>query len=348
MTQKTYKRSILAAPKEIRFEDVPIPVPGPGQALVQVKACALCTWEQRVYAGTDTTVYPLLGGHEVSGVLTELGPGVQVHAKPGDHVVAAKLYRCFQCTSCRRGLDSICDNAWANRTPGEPAGPGGLSEYMLVDGYQLYPVTADVSFAESCLSEPVACVLRSIKKARVQPADNVVIIGAGIMGLLHLMLSQRLGARVFVSEPNAERAAKARAMGAAATIDPTKENFVERVKELTNGRGADVIFAAIGIAAVIEESVKAVGKGGRLMVYASVHPRGSMITIDPNLFHNKEIVLTGTVSQDQEDFLQAVSLISTRTLDVRPLISQTFPFAQLREALEAAITTGTYRVVVTM
>ena len=79
---KTYTRSILASPKEIIFEQVPIPTPGPGQALVQVKACAVCTWEQRVYAGTDKSSYPLLGGHEVSGVLVEVGSGVLTKAKP--------------------------------------------------------------------------------------------------------------------------------------------------------------------------------------------------------------------------------------------------------------------------
>jgi threonine dehydrogenase-like Zn-dependent dehydrogenase len=175
-----------------------------------------------------------------------------------------------------------------------------------------------------------------------------VIIGAGIMGLLHLTMLQRLGARVFVSEPNPVRAAKACELGALGTIDPTKENFVEKVKALTGGRGADVIVAAIGVAAAIQEAIQAVGKGGRLMVYASVQPRGSTITIDPNLFHNKEIVLSGTVSQSHEDFLQAVSLLTTRTVDVRPLITNVFPFAQLREALEAALNGNNYRVVVTM
>ncbi len=345
---KTYTRSILASPKEIVFEEVPVPTPGPGQALVQVKACAVCTWEQRVYAGTDKGSYPLLGGHEVSGVLAEVGPGVLTSAKPGDHVVASRLTRCFQCTSCRRGLDSICDNAWANRTPGVPAGPGGFSEYMLLDAYQLYPAVGDVPFEESCLSEPLSCVLRSIKKAQVQPADNVVIIGAGIMGLLHLTMLQRLGARVFVSEPNPVRAAKARELGALEAFDPTQESFVDKVKSVTGGRGADVIVAAIGVAPAIQEAINAVGKGGRLMVYASVQPRGSTITIDPNLFHNKEIVLTGTVSQGHEDFLQAVSLLTTRTVDVRPLISRTFPLAQLRDALEAALNGNNYRVILTM
>ena len=345
---RTFKRSIIVAPREIVVEEVPLHTPGPGQALVQVKACALCTWEQRAYSGVDTSSYPLLGGHEVSGVLAEVGPGVQFKARPGDHVVVAPLNRCFQCTSCRRGLDNICDNSWANRQPGVPMGPGGLAEYLLVDAYKIHPVVGDVPFVESCLSEPVSCVLRSIEKAAVRPGDNVVIIGAGTMGLLHLMMLKRLGARVFVSEPNPTRAAKAQELGALETIDPGKESLVERVRVLTNGRGADVIVVAVGVAAAIEEALPAVGKGGRLMVYASIHPRGSTITIDPNLFHHKELVLSGTVSQGQEEFLRAVALVTTRTFDVRPLITGVFPFSQLCEGLEAAMDGSNYRVIVTM
>ena len=109
-----------------------------------------------------------------------------------------------------------------------------------------------------------------------------------------------------------------------------------------------MIFCAIGIPAAIEQAVSAVGKGGRVMVYASVHPRDSMITIDPNLFHGREITLTGTMSQDHEDFLQAVGLLSNCIVDMKPLVSAVYPFSQLKEALEAAISPETYRVIVTM
>ena len=346
---ETYTCSILTGVKQIEFGEMPIPEPGPTQALVKVRACALCTWEQRVYAGVERSFYPLLGGHEVAGELVKAGEQVLTKAKPGDRVVAAMLTRCGQCVSCRRGLDNICDNAWANRPTGAPAGPGGLSEYVLIEDYQLYPVgNSDVPFEELCLAEPLACVLRSMKKARVEPADSVVIVGAGIMGLLHLTLVQRLGARVIVSEPNPARAAKARSLGAMVTIDPTSEDFVKRTKELTSGRGPDVVFCTVGVLAAVEQAVSVVAKGGRVMMYASVHPRGSMITVDPNLFHGKEITLTGTMSQDHEDFLQAVSLLSNRIVDLKPLVSAVYPFSQLKEALETAINSGTYRVIVTM
>lgn len=344
---KTYKRAVFVGPKQIRFDDVPIPEPEPRQALVKVKACALCTWEQRVYSGVDP-FYPLAGGHEVSGELVKIGSQVYTDADIGDSVMAAPLTRCGYCESCRRGLDNICDNNRKKFRDTDVPGPAGLAEYILLDDYQLYKASNDVSFEEISLSEPVACVLRSIRKANLQRGDNVVISGAGIMGLLHLMMAKQVGTRVIMSEPNAERAALAKELGADDTVDPMSEPFVERVLDLTGGRGADHLFTAVSVADAVEQSVAAVAKGGRVAVYASVHPKPAKITIDPNPFHSKEITLTGTVSQDKEDVRQAVKMISEGLIDLTPFISQTFPFEQLETAFEAALGPDTYRVIVNM
>jgi threonine dehydrogenase-like Zn-dependent dehydrogenase len=263
-------------------------------------------------------------------------------------VMASPLTRCGYCESCRRGLDNICDN---NRKPfrnTDVPGPAGLAEYILLDDYQLYKANNATSFEEICLTEPVACVLRSVRKAQVERADNVVVIGAGIMGLLHLYLAKQTGARVIVSEPNPERAAFAKKMGADETIDPTQDPFIEQVKALTGGRGADAIFCAMSIASAVEEAIGAAAKGGRVLVYASIHPRDTKITVDPNLFHSNEIVLTGTVSQDKEDVLQTVRMISGGLIDVKPFISLVLPFEKLEEGLQAALRPDTYRVIVTM
>jgi threonine dehydrogenase-like Zn-dependent dehydrogenase len=344
---ETYKRAVFVGPQQIRIDELSIPEPGPRQALVKVKACALCTWEQRVYSG-EQKFYPLAGGHEVSGELVKLGSQVFTDAQIGDRVMASPLTRCGYCESCRRGLDNICDN---NRKPfrnTDVPGPAGLAEYILLDDYQLYKANNETSFEEICLTEPVACVVRSVRKARVERADNVVVIGAGIMGLLHLHLAKQVGARVIVSEPNAERAAFAKKMGADETIDPTQDPFAEQVKALTGGRGADVIFCAMSVASAVEEAISAAASGGRIHVYASIHPRGTKISIDPNPFHSKEIVLTGTVSQDKEDVLQTVRMISGGLIDVKPFISLVLPFEKLEEGLQAALRPDTYRVIVTM
>jgi threonine dehydrogenase-like Zn-dependent dehydrogenase len=344
---ETYKRAVFVGPQQIRIDELPIPEPGPRQALVKVRACALCTWEQRVYSG-EQKFYPLAGGHEVSGELVKLGSQVFTDAQIGDRVMASPLTRCGYCESCRRGLDNICDN---NRKPfrdTDVPGPAGLAEYILLDDYQLYRADNGVSFEEICLTEPVACVVRSVRKAQVERADNVVVIGAGIMGLLHLYLAKQVGARVIVSEPNADRAAFAKKMGADEVFDPIQSPFAEQVRALTNGRGADVVFCAMSVASAVEEAIGAAAKGGRILVYASIHPRGTKISIDPNPFHSNEIVLTGTVSQDKKDVLQTVRMISRGLVDLKPFISLVLPFERLEEGLQAAMRPDTYRVIVTM
>ncbi len=342
---ETYKRAVFVAPRTIRFDELPLPEPGPTQALVKVKACALCTWEQRSYTGEEP-FYPLSSGHEVSGELLKVGSRVFTRARVGDRVVASMLTRCGYCDSCRRGMDNICDNNRKAYRDAGVAGPAGLAEYVLLEDYQLYPGSNDVSFEELCLAEPLACVIRSVTKSGVGRGDQAVVVGAGIMGSLHLVLLKQAGATVFVSEPNPERAAFALEMGADAIIDPTNDSFPDKVKALTGGRGADAVFCAVSIGAVVEQAVEAVAKGGRVHVYASIHPRGTKISIDPNLFHSKEIVLTGTMSQDRQDMRKAVDMISNQTIDLRPLISCTFPLLDLEKGLQAAIRPDTYRVIV--
>ncbi|NLF00736.1 MAG: zinc-binding dehydrogenase [Anaerolineales bacterium] len=343
----TYTRAVFVAPRQIRFDEVPIPEPGPHQALVRVHACALCTWEQRLYSGEERH-YPLLGGHEVAGELVKLGSQVYMDIQPGDRVMASTLTRCFHCEACRRGLNNICDNQRKLMNAGDVPGPGGLAEYVLLDDYQVYKASNDAPYEEICLSEPLACVIRSLKQSRVQRGDDAVVIGAGVMGLLHITLLKQIGARVIVSEIDPARIEFARKMGVHAVINPKERPFVDQIRELTNGRGADVIYCAVSIASVVEEAVESVAKGGRVHLYASIYPRDARITINPNLFHSKEIVLTGTVSQDQEDVRQAVRIISQGQINLKPFISLVLPFERLDEGMQAAMRSDTYRVIVTM
>jgi L-iditol 2-dehydrogenase len=345
----TYRRSVITAPGQVIFEEVPLPRPGRRQVLVKIAAAALCTWEQRVYAGIDTWSYPLVGGHEFAGQVTAIGPEVSQPLAVGDQVAVSGLRRCGECWACRRGYDNICDSHQSLvRVPGQAWGPGGFSEYALVEAYQVYRFRRPVHPFEAALAEPLACVLHDVKRFPPKRGDTVVIVGAGIMGLLHLAVLRSSGAVVVVSEPEPVRRQKALEMGAHAVIDPSAEDYVDRVRRLTDGRGASVTYVAIGIGSVIEQAVQASAKRGIVSVYASVHPRGSTIQVDPNLLHAREVVLSGSLAQDHEDFLDAVWSIGERTIDVTPVISAAFPLLELPAAFDAAARPDTYRVFVTL
>jgi threonine dehydrogenase-like Zn-dependent dehydrogenase len=344
--QARYRRSVITGPRQIAFEEVALPAPGPRQVLVKVTAAAVCTWEQRVYTGIDNWSYPLVGGHEYAGEVIAVGPGVMQRLAAGDQVAVAGLRRCGECWACRRGYDNMCDNQHSAREPGKPFGPGGFGEYALLDGYQVYRYPRPVEPMEAALAEPLACVLHDVNRFTPRRGDTAVVVGAGIMGLLHLAALRSTGAVVVVSEPNATRRAKALEMGAHAVIDPSAEDYVAAVQRLTEGRGASVTYVAIGAPSAIEQAVQAAAKRGIVSVYASVNPRGTLIQVDPNVFHHKEVLLSGSLAQDHEDFLDAVWSIAHRTIDVKPLLSRSFPLEQLEDAFAAAARTDTYRVFV--
>ncbi|HZP96436.1 MAG TPA: alcohol dehydrogenase catalytic domain-containing protein [Candidatus Limnocylindria bacterium] len=344
--QGSYARAVITGPNTIVMEHVPIQTPGAGQVLVRMRASALCTWEQRTFAGIDTFSYPLVGGHENSGVIQAIGPDVELKAKVGDQVALAGLKRCGQCHSCRRGVLNLCDNARSKRVPNAPWGPGGFGEYVLAEAYQVYPVGPVATPLEAALTEPASCVIHDMKRHPVRSGDVVVIVGAGIMGLLHLVLVKKTPCFVIVSEPEPERRAKAKELGADALIDPATEDYVARVNELSGGNGANVTYVAIGVPKAIEAAVAAAAKRGVVSCYASVHPRGSTITVDPNSFHHREVTLSGSIAQDPDDFLAAADIIGRREIDLRPLISMTFPLSRLADAFAAAGRKDTYRVFV--
>jgi len=335
-------RSFLVAPRQLKMETLPIPTPADNQALIKVHSCALCTFEQRIYSGEEPH-YPFAGGHEVSGTVVSKGRLVFGLA-PGDHVALAGLVRCGQCESCRRGYDNICENMYAVQDP--QGGPAGLGEYVLRTGADCFKIAPEVKLEHAALAEPLACVLRSVKRAHLQAGERVVIVGAGIMGLLHLQLAKRDNAVVIVSEPDAARQAKATALGADHVFNPLEKDYVKTVKELTGGRGADVTFICVAHTGTIEPAVIASANDGRVLLYSSFFPKGKKIEVDPNIFHKKEVVLSGTMSQTGQDFFEAAELISRRVLDFQPLISATYPLGQLETAFQVALTPGSYRVLV--
>lgn len=339
------KTAVFTGPKQIEIRDIDLPPMKPDQILVKVRAVGLCTWEQRFYRGTDPNSYPFRGGHEVSGEVVQIGPEARTEAVPGDVVCLALTTRCGTCYYCRRGLDNFCLYS-SDTDPNQIWGPAGLSEYIVVEDYQLYRADAGLTFEELALTEPVACVVRSVDTPPLEFGDVVIVQGVGIMGLLHVQFLKQQGVRVVVAEPDADRRETALAMGADFALDPRSSDFEALVQDQTRGLGVPAVFFTGGGGPAVEQGLALLAKGGWLCLYGSVYPKGT-IQIDPNEIHYRELFFTGTFSHTRASFRQAVAAISARLVDLKPLISARVPFLEVLHGFELAVTSDTYRVVAT-
>jgi L-iditol 2-dehydrogenase len=338
------RTTIFNGPKDLEVREIELPELGPGQVLVKVKACALCTWEQRFYKGSKPQDYPFRGGHEVAGELVEVAPGALCEASVGDRVAGAIMTRCGACEPCRRGMDNFCVNDTGGYLAGQAWGPGGLSDYILLEDYQVYRAAPNLDYAALALAEPVACVIRSVNLPPLVFGDAVMVQGVGTMGLLHVLLLKQRGVRVIVSEPDAARRQKSLACGADLACDPLAEDLQRVARDFTGGRGVKAAFFTSGGQPAIEAALGALAQAGWLCLYGSMHPSGQ-VQIDPNYVHYNELVVTGTFSHTKASFRQAVAMLSQRQLDLMPLVSQCVPFPNLDYGFERAMSPDTYRVV---
>jgi L-iditol 2-dehydrogenase len=340
----TMRAGVLVAPRELELREFILPRPGPGQILVGVRATALCTWEQRTYQGIQEVKAPFVGGHETAGVVAAVGQGV-TRLEVGDRVTLGPV-ACDECYYCRRGFPSRCESFLGRFSLDGAWGPWGLAEYKLAPARAAFRIPAELSFEEAALAEPISCVVHSTRALQPELADDVVVIGAGPMGLLNLLVLKRRGARVIVCELDAARRDKARALGADVVLDPNDGDFAGQVRGLTDGRGADAVVAAVGSAAVDALAFEMVGKTGKVVLFASAHP-SPPLQVDHNVLHKNEVDVLGVESKSVQDFQIAVRLLSQRLIDVRPLIDRCVPLRELETAFELAIRPDTYRVIVT-
>lgn len=346
MSEKMKAVAVVETGK-INLIDITKPVPGPGQVLIKIRACALCTYEQRVYLGISRMSLPFVGGHEIAGEIAQVGPGVNPEIYCiGKKAAARIIYKCGSCYYCRRGHENLCIETNRNLVS-EPgvSGLGGLGQFIAVDTSQLWILPDDISFEEAALSEPLACVVNSIEKGNPQMGDDVVIIGGGIMGMLHLMCAKLRGARTIMSEPDEQRRCLAHELGCDITINPVHNDPVQAVRDLTGGRGAEVVFNTTAISSVAEQAIQMTGSLGRCVMYSSQHP-DEPVKISPNRLHHTEAVITGAVSPSVRSFDVSVNLLTKKIIKPEKLISGVFDYTQADKAFEEAVKPGTYRVII--
>ena len=342
------RAAVVSGERQISIQTTQTPDLRNNEALVKVRAVALCTLEQRAFLGVMKMPLPFLGGHEVAGDIVALGPTANKKLwAEGQRVAVRLLYSCGECHNCRTGHANLCTHA--QRKPireGMFPGPGGLCDYIVVTTNDLYPIPDSLTYEEAALTEPLACCVHSTEKADIQLADDVVVIGGGIMGLNHVMLAKCRGARVILSEVDGERRKLAEELGADITFNPMEVDPVAKVKELTDGRGADVVINTTAIASVVPQAIDMTGPCGRMVQYSSMHP-DAPAPVSPQMLHSTEKIITGSISPTPQDFFKSNRLLSSGIIDMKKLIAARFAFEDAQAAFEQAVVPGTYRVIVT-
>lgn len=333
------KAAVLVSPENIEIQEVEKPVIKDDEILVRIENCGICTLEQRLFRGDMKIYYPLVPGHEASGEIVEIGPDVLGSYREGMRVALDLVTRCGECYFCRTGHSNMC----ANRFNKGQRVLGGFAEYISVKATQVFEIADGTSFQNAAFAEPVACCIRSLKKIGVGLGEDVVIVGAGPMGIMHLQVANCMGARVFVSDPDTKRLAKAAELGAFQIIDPSKEDLKEIILSETGGRGADAAIITSPAQAALDSTFDILSKTGRVNIYTSYLEKYPL-PADANTLHRNEYLVTGSEGRTEIDFHQAVRLIDFGKVSVAPLVSKVVGFSGIEEGIRAAMTSETLRV----
>ena len=322
---------------DLRIEEVPTPAPGPGEALLKVKAAAICGTDVRILADGSPIVdagRPLILGHEFAGVIHAVGEGVTACA-PSDRVAVAPNMGCGYCDLCVSGNGQLCPDYRALGVNLD----GGFAEYALIPaeaagGGNLVPL-GQSSFVEGALNEPFSCALNGFERCTVQPGDFVLIVGAGAIGLMHAKLAKLAGAsRVVLSDLSEERQATARAMDDAfitvGALDATQ------AAALTDGHLFDAIITACPSPAAQQASLSLAAINGRICLFGGLPKGREEVSLNTNIIHYKQLIVTGTTRASLAQYRKTLRFIREKALSMEDLVTRRGPLAQIAELFELA------------
>ncbi len=310
---------------DVRLEEMPVPRIGPGELLVRVEACGIC--------GSDVMEWdrvpraPLVLGHEIAGVVVELGGGLEGEFAKGDRVTAAHHVPCNTCRYCLSGHHTVCETL--RRTHFDP---GGFAEFLRLPAINVdrgvFRLPDEVSFEEACFTEPLACVLRGQMIARLQPGQSVLVIGSGIAGLIHVQLAVKLGAsRVVATDITPYRLEAAKRFGADSTIH-ADEDVPPRLRQLNEGRLADLVVVCTGAPSALAQALNSVERGGTVLFFAATEPSVTLPVPVTQLFYKNDITLTTSYAGSPDDYATALELIRSRRVRFGEMITHRLSLAE--------------------
>jgi len=303
--------------KDVRLEERPVPSIGPGEALVRIEASGIC--------GSDVMEWyrvkkaPLVLGHEIAGEIVDVGPGVTRYKK-GDRVAASHHVPCNTCAYCLTGRHTVCDTLRTTNFD-----PGGFAEFVRLPAINVdrgtYLLPDEVSYEEATFVEPVACVLRAQRIARLQPGQSVLVIGSGMTGLLHINLAAASGAgRIIATDVQEYRLNAAGQLGADYVVD-ARDDVTAAVRKCNGGRGADIVFVCTGAPRAIEQALDSVDRGGTVLFFAPTDP-GVKIAVDvTEMFFRNGVTFTSSYAGSPADHVAAVELLRAQRVQAQEMIT---------------------------
>lgn len=308
--------------RDVRLEEIPVPVIGPGEILIRVQASGIC--------GSDLMEWyrlpkaPLVLGHEIAGEVVEVGEGV-LEFKPGDRVMATHHVPCNTCHHCLRGNHSSCGTLRTTHFD-----PGGFSEYIRIPAINVdrgvLKLPDEVSYDEASFVEPLGCVLRGQRLAGFQITDSVLVMGSGITGLLHIQLARAQGAgRIIATDVSDYRLSAAARFGADYAVK-AGEDVASFTREVNDGRLADFVIVCTGAKSAIEESFGLVEPGGTILFFAPSGP-GASISIPFNEFWWSGIKTVSSYAASPSDLALALELIRAGRVNVRDMVTHRLPLS---------------------
>lgn len=321
---------------DIRYEEVPTPRPREGEVLIRVRAEGVCGSDLLLLSGDfpyikdGRTTYPFTPGHEWAGEVAEVGKGVEGF-RVGEAVVGEPSLGCGECSWCLGGRYDLCPQR--QEVGSLRNKDGGYAEYIVMPGRHIYKVPKGVSMEEAALTEPAADAFYALQKVKVSGRNLVVILGDGPMGLLSLQMAAAFGApRVILAGLSDYKLSVARELGATEVINVQKENLREKVENLTQAQGAEVVVEASGNPEAIAETVHLVKPGGEIVVLGIYG--GDPIRFDMTPLVLKDATLIGS-HVSPNCFIPTLNLMASGKIQTGPLITHRFPLSAVSDALKA-------------
>jgi L-iditol 2-dehydrogenase len=333
---KTMSVAVYYNNHDIRLDERPVPKIGHGEILVKTEACGLCGGETMEWYYIPRA--PIVLGHEATGVVVQVGEGV-TKFKEGDRVFVHHHVPCMNCHYCNRGYYSMCEQFSKTRLD-----PGGFAEYFRAPAAnvqfdtQLLPDS--VSFEQGTLLEPMGCTLSGLKACKIQYGDTLVIVGLGFMGMSYLQQALISPAgKIIGLDFNEWRLRKAKEMGATHVYNPNEVDVLARIKEINQGRGADIVIATAPNVSTWDYGLSLCDKGATLHIGAPVGPKDTW-SINANSFYFREVTIVPKYSSSQVESTEIIDLITSKRLNPDLLITHRFGLQQVQEAVELLLHAG--------